>query len=117
MTRLVVLDESSPTSKVEQVKEQITARVDGGDLPVGERLPPVRELAGDLGVAVNTVAKAYRELEALGVVVTRGRAGTFVAPRDQDRAARAAAETYVLTVRALGVDRDDAHALVDRLWG
>jgi len=104
VTRLVVLDESSSTPKAEQVKEQVTARVRAGDLPVGERLPPVRDLATELDVAVNTVAKAYRELEAAGVVVTRGRAGTFVAGHGPEQAARELAATYVTRGRQLGVD-------------
>ena len=54
-------------------------RAASGDLPAGTRLPTVRALAADLGLAANTVARAYRELESDGVVVTEGRRGTFVA--------------------------------------
>ena len=49
-----------------------------GDLAPGTRLPTVRQLAADLGLAANTVARAYRELEADGVIATYGRKGTFV---------------------------------------
>ncbi|EUA73194.1 bacterial regulatory s, gntR family protein [Mycobacterium xenopi 4042] len=54
-------------------------------------MPTVRELAGQLHLAVNTVARAYRELEGAGIVETRGRFGTFVARADPADAAMAAA--------------------------
>lgn len=106
--RLVVdLDGAAPP--FEQVRDGIRAQVDDGTLAPGHRLPPVRTLATSLGLAANTVARAYKELEALGVVETRGRAGTFVAGAGVERAARQAATTYVASVRALGLD--DAAAL------
>jgi DNA-binding transcriptional regulator YhcF (GntR family) len=98
----------------EQLRSQLSAQARAGTLPVGHRLPTVRALARELGLAVNTVAKAYRALEADGVVVTRGRNGTFVAPAG-DAAAREAAEaaqTFARRVLRLGLDRDAAHAAV-----
>jgi DNA-binding transcriptional regulator YhcF (GntR family) len=50
-----------------------------GVLPQGTRLPAIRQLAADLALASGTVARAYRELEAAGIIVTRGRHGTYVA--------------------------------------
>lgn len=80
----------------------------------GTRLPTVRELAADLNMAVNTVARAYRELESAGVVETRGRFGTFVARADPADAAMAtAAHTFVAAARALGVDKADALGYVE----
>src|SRR5690606_11550725 len=99
----IVVDASSTVAPFEQVKEAITAQVDSGALEPGFRLPPVRTLATTLGIAANTVARAYRELEAAGVVTTRGRAGTFVAGRGQERAARSEATTYVTSMRGLGL--------------
>jgi GntR family transcriptional regulator len=63
----------------EQLREQITALVLGGALAPGDRLPAIRQLAKDLGLAGGTVARAYRELESDGVVSTHGRHGTVVA--------------------------------------
>ncbi|CAM3244329.1 GntR family transcriptional regulator [Nocardioides dubius] len=108
------IDAGSSTPPFEQVKEQITAAVDAGTLAPGERLPAVRALAVELGLAANTVARAYKELEARGVVATRGRAGTVVLGAGSDRAAREAADVYVATVRALGLSAAQAHELVDR---
>ncbi|MBS2938321.1 GntR family transcriptional regulator [Nocardioides sp. J2M5] len=100
----LVVDDTSGTAPFEQVRDGIRAQVDDGTLVPGHRLPPVRALATSLGLAANTVARAYKELEALGVVETRGRAGTFVTGRGVERSVREAAAAYVATVRALGID-------------
>lgn len=97
------VDDTSGVPPFEQVRDGIRARVDDGTLDAGFRLPPVRALATSLGLAANTVARAYKELEALGVVETRGRAGTFVAGSGVERSLREAASSYAATVRALGV--------------
>lgn len=73
------VDAASSTAPYEQVRLQVLEHVDSGRLRPGDRLPTVRSLAERLGVAPGTVARTYRELEASGVVVTRGRAGTVVA--------------------------------------
>lgn len=114
---LVTLDPGSPDPPYEQVREQIRTRVDRGDLTAGTRLPTVRGLAGELGIAVNTVARAYRDLEALGVIETRGRAGSVVTGGGVDREAREAAHEYAARLRALGVAEEDAVALVRRAFG
>lgn len=72
------VDPQSPVPPYEQLRAQVTGLVTTGGLPPGARLPSIRQLAGDLGLAPGTVARAYRELEAAGVVVTRGRHGTQV---------------------------------------
>ena len=111
---LIAVDPGSPVPPYEQVRAQLAELIGDGRLPVGTRLPTVRQLAADLGLAVNTVARAYRELEAAGLLETRGRHGTFVAPgRDDavDRLHRAAAG-YAAEARRLGVPPDRALALV-----
>jgi DNA-binding transcriptional regulator YhcF (GntR family) len=89
--------------------------VESKELLPGARLPTVRRLALDLGVAANTVARAYRELEQAGVIETRGRGGSFVTGEGVEREAKAAAAAYVAQVRALGLSPRDALALVGRL--
>ncbi|TNM26379.1 GntR family transcriptional regulator [Streptomyces sedi] len=106
------IDPESAVPPYEQLCRQVAEQARGGTLPVGYRLPTVRALAAELGVAVNTVAKAYRTLEADGVVETRGRQGTFVAPADSAaaREAAAAAETFARRAKRLGLDADEALA-------
>jgi len=110
----VEIDPASAVPPYEQVRAGIAGRIDDGSLPVGTRLPPVRTLAGDLGLAPNTVARAYRELEEAGLVETAGRRGTLVAASGDVLRARAAAAAaaYAEAVHALGVDGAEAVALV-----
>jgi DNA-binding transcriptional regulator YhcF (GntR family) len=100
----------------EQIRTQVAAQVVSGELPPGTRLPTVRALAETLGIAPNTVARAYRELEHAGTVTTRGRAGTVVNGDRADRAAKAAATTYADSMRALGIGQDEALGLVRRAF-
>lgn len=100
----------------EQIRTRVAQQVADGVLPPGTRLPTVRALAATLGLAPNTVARAYRELEHSGVVSTRGRNGTVVSGDGSDRAAKAAAAAYADTVRALGIGQDEALGLVRRAF-
>lgn len=63
----------------EQLRDHLRDEIASGRLGVGERLPSVRQCAADFGVAAGTAAKAYKLLEADGLVVARGRDGTRVA--------------------------------------
>lgn len=93
----------------DQLRTQVIDGVREGALPPGTRLPTVRELAGQLGVAVNTVARAYRELESAAIVETRGRFGTFIARYDPtDATMAAAAREYVQVARGLGLGKAEA---------
>jgi len=91
-----------------------------GSLAAGGRLPTVRTLAEDLELAPNTVAKAYRALEAEELVEGRGRQGTFVAERLPVRPAKAdallddAARAFIARARQLGVSDADARGAVRR---
>lgn len=67
---------SDPTPPYEQLRRQLVELIGSGRLKRGRRLPPVRQLAFDLGLAVGTVARTYREVEAEGLVVTRRGGGT-----------------------------------------
>ena len=103
------LDPDSSMALFDQLRVAVIDAVRDGHLLAGTRLPTVRDLAGDLGLAANTVARAYRELESAGVVETRGRQGTFVAARNPTEAAMAeAAHAYAQTARGLGLDEQDA---------
>jgi DNA-binding transcriptional regulator YhcF (GntR family) len=113
----VTLDHDSPVAPYEQVREQIRAQVSAGQLAPGTKLPPVRRLAEELGLAANTVARAYRELEALGVIETRGRAGSVVSGDGVAQASRQAAHDFAERLKALGVGEAEAVQLVHRAFG
>jgi DNA-binding transcriptional regulator YhcF (GntR family) len=69
---------SAPEPVYEQIVRQIHDAVNAGRLKPGAPLPTVRQLAGDLSLNRNTVARAYKMLEDQGVILTAGRKGTFV---------------------------------------
>lgn len=112
------VDAAASTPLFDQLRQQIIEAVRDGRLTAGTRLPTVRDLAGRLGLAVNTVARTYRELETAGIVETRGRLGTFVAQADPVDAAMAeAAHSFAETARALGIDRAQALRYLDAAFG
>jgi len=113
---MITVDPNAPEPPYEQVREQVRAQVETGALAPGTKLPTVRGLAADLGLATNTVARAYRELESLGVIETRGRAGSVVTGGGVDRAAREAAHAYAERLQALGVDEADGVRLLRRAF-
>jgi GntR family transcriptional regulator len=76
---LLTLDPDDPTPPYEQLRRQLADLITAGQLSPGDRLPPLRQLAGDLRVAVGTVARTYRELEQEGVLTSRRGGGTRVA--------------------------------------
>jgi DNA-binding transcriptional regulator YhcF (GntR family) len=102
------VDTASPVPPFEQIRAQLAGLIRAGRLADGERLPPVRQLAADLGLATGTVARAYRELEAADLVRTRRGAGTRVRAAAPDPAAaerlHAIAHEYVQAARLLGMD-------------
>lgn len=105
----VSIDPDAEKPLFDQLRVQIIEGIRDGRLSPGTRLPTVRELATQVGLAVNTVARSYRELESAGVLETRGRYGTFVARADPaDAAMAAAANSFAEAARSLGVSRDDA---------
>ncbi|MBV9923489.1 MAG: GntR family transcriptional regulator [Acidobacteria bacterium] len=77
----ITIDEADARPIYAQVAEEIRALIARGELAEGAQLPPVRQLAADLGVNLNTVATAYRELQAEGLLSIRHGAGATVASR------------------------------------
>ncbi len=95
-----------------------------GLLMPGQKLPTVRQLAADLGLAPNTVARAYRELEADNIITTHGRRGTFVRSKlfdtpthsDGVTSSQAAAMQFASSVRRNGLNLSEATRLVEAAW-
>jgi DNA-binding transcriptional regulator YhcF (GntR family) len=116
---MIQIDPASPVPPYEQVRSQVATLARDGQLPAGTRLPTVRHLAAELNLAVNTVARAYRELEAASLVETRGRHGTFVTHRAGGVPAEAEhlAARYAEETRRLGLGAAQALDLVRAALG
>ena len=117
MSSALTVTPQDPTPPYEQLRRQLVDLIEGGQLVAGERLPPLRQLAGDLGLAVGTVARTYRELEVAGLVRSRRGAGTRVAAGPASLSPRVRrledlAENYVTRARALGVSDADLQSAV-----
>ncbi|WP_149360624.1 GntR family transcriptional regulator [Lolliginicoccus suaedae] len=130
----LAIDTTDPTPPYEQLRRQIIGHIRRGALSEADRLPPVRQLARDLGLAPGTVARAYKQLEGEGYVTTRRGAGTRVAHRDvappgnpprgkapsgewaDERLARAARD-YAATAAVSGHSLTDAIEALAQAWG
>ena len=114
---IVHIDPKSPTPPYEQLRKHIVEAVQSGAIPAGTRLPPVRKLANELGLAANTVARTFRELEQNGIVETRGRHGTFVLAEDaQAQQVIEAAKKFVEAVSKLNISQEEAVKAVRQVW-
>ncbi|RKS05696.1 DNA-binding transcriptional regulator YhcF (GntR family) [Nocardiopsis sp. Huas11] len=136
---IIEVEPRGPLPPYEQIRRQILALVVSGELAPGARLPTIRQLSGDLNVAPNTVARAFRELEAVGVLSSRRRHGTSVTDdaREHARAALSgaapppaagtapptrppdleeAARAFTAHAHGLGHGLDEALEAVRRSW-
>jgi DNA-binding transcriptional regulator YhcF (GntR family) len=113
---MLSVDTESAVPPFEQIRVQIARLADSGALPAGARLPPIRQLSADLGLAPGTVGRAYRELETAGVISARGRHGSFItgepAARKQPEPARSsqlrqAAADYARRAAELGASASE----------
>lgn len=122
---ILAIEPTDPTPVYEQIRSQVAHMIAAGTLTAGTRLPPIRQLANDLGLAKGTVAKAYETLTHDGLVESAGRHGTRVAtrakpdPQTRDVQLDEAARIYAVRTRQLDVDTDTAISTflkaVDRL--
>ena len=113
----VTVDVLDPTPPYEQLRRQLADLIGSGVLMTGDRMPPVRQLAADLGLAPGTVARTYRELEHGGYVLSRRGGGTRVAPTPPraatpQRALEEAAQAYLGRARVLGIPAEEAVEVV-----
>jgi DNA-binding transcriptional regulator YhcF (GntR family) len=106
----LAINSASTVPPYEQVRTGLLDLIHRHRLPVGSKLPTVRALASALGVAANTVARAYKELEQAGVVTARPRLGTVVAQGNDSAEAQlaAAAAAYADVAHTLGYGRREA---------
>ncbi len=118
---MITIDLESTVPIVSQVHAEIRQAIAGGALRPGDALPTVRQLAQDLGINLNTVARAYRLLESDGLVTSiRGRGSVVRSAREApDIAERSLKQRIAQTIRTLiadarlaGLERGELEALI-----
>ena len=119
------VDSADPTPLYAQLDRSIRAAIAAGRLKVGDRLPTVRQLAVDLRINANTVAKVYAELERAGVLATQRGIGTFVRDtptpagqttrRDRDRELRPLVDRLLADASAFGITLTEIVQYIDTL--
>lgn len=118
---MLIIDPDDRTPPYGQLRRQLINAISRGELAPGTKLPTVRRLAADLGIAPNTVARTYLELDREGLIETRGRRGSFVAQSKQagkqSDEARRAADAYVQLIRKLELDDNTALGLIRSALG
>lgn len=118
---IVHIDAKSAVPVFEQLRSQIERLVASGQLRPGTKLPPIRQLASDMGLARGTVNKVYNALAQDGLVETAGRHGTIVLDSSSLTASAtdmaAAADTLAVVTRQLGLDAAAAHKALDEALG
>ena len=115
---IVAIDSRDPTPIYAQLERGLRAAIATGRLRPGDQLPTVRQLAVELMVNANTVARVYAELERSGVIDTRRGVGSFVSatpaqahpPRERERRLRAFVTRVLADADAAGFTRDDVVA-------
>jgi len=117
------IDTTHPTPLYAQLERSIRFAIATDKLRVGEQLPTVRQLAVDLRINANTVAKVYAELERAGIVETRRGIGTFVnerpaeaslSRRDREKQLRELADYFIAETGTRGFSLDD---VIEHLHG
>lgn len=113
----ITVDERDRRPLYQQIVDEIKALIAGGELPEGSSLPPVRQVAADLGVNLNTIAYAYRQLQKQGLVKVRHGAGAVVTSRllneTTEEQLRSQLGTALTHLTLAGLSQAEVRALID----
>ncbi len=116
------LNNSSGIPYYRQIVNQVIYGVVNSIFEPGERLPTVRQLAVDLQVNLNTIVKAYSELELRGIVNTQQGTGTFISdnrstvdPVEKEKGLNRLCSTFMDEISALGINTGDAFSTLKKI--
>jgi GntR family transcriptional regulator len=113
----ITIDAADRRPVYRQIADEIKALIARGELQEGSALPPVRQVAADLGVNLNTIAAAYRELQSEGLVHVRHGAGAFVTSRrasqQNDAELRKALRSSLAHLALAGLPRTEILTIVN----
>lgn len=114
------LDYHSRMPIYEQIKDQIISLVGQGSLKADDQLPSLRQLSAELSVNINTIKRAFSELEAQGIVYSVAGKGIFISESAQRSAivkkALADVRSAVLKAKTMGAEKDEITALINNIY-
>ncbi len=119
---MFVIDPRSREPLYEQLARQLRWQIAMGFLAGDEPLPSVRQLSGELGINPNTIQKAYRLMEAEGLIYARPGRGNFVTPavseqrRKQQEAQMERAEQAIRSAKEMGIGRERIWEMLERIY-
>ena len=102
---IIQIEHISPVPIYEQLVCEVEKLVDSGSLKENDSLPSIRQLASQVDVAINTVARAYQELERRGIIISNGRKGTFIRKSRQIEAGNRGFKDMIIELIKQGFDR------------
>ncbi len=119
---MIRIDNHSRTPIFEQIKEQILNKITIGELKPGDKLPPIRQLASDLNLNVNTIKRAFNELEKANVIYSVQGSGVFISEKAIANRiildnAKKEFEASVFSAKAKGLSLNDAIDFVNEIYG
>lgn len=104
---IIQIEHNAPEPIYEQLIAEIQRMIETGQLSENDSLPSIRQLASQLDVAINTVARAYQELERKGLVIGNGRKGTFVKRQITNPSQTRELKDIIIAMIRQGHDRKD----------
>lgn len=118
---MIFIDLYSRTPIYEQIEEQIISQINTGRLKQGDKLPSIRQLASDLGLNVNTVKRAFSELETKGVIVSYQGRGVFVGENafKNDIVLTEAQESIIQAItsaKAKGMTKEEINSILNNIF-
>ena len=108
---IIQIEHNSPVPIYEQLVKEITSMIETGQLKENDSLPPIRQLSSQLDVAVNTVARAYQDLERKELIVSNGRKGTFIKNRTTANTPESGFKDQIIALLQMGMDKRDIERL------
>ncbi len=114
---MLTIDKNSAITPFQQIRDGIAQQIRAGELTRGQKLPSIRNLAKDLGVAPGTVARAYTELEEAELIESRARLGTRVTGgKEADAKVAALCRQLIESAKKAGLTSAQTAQMVSSLW-
>lgn len=104
---IIQVEHNSPVPIYEQLTGEIEKLIESGSLKENDNLPSIRQLASQVDVAVNTVARAYQELERKGMIISNGRKGTFIRKPNQVGSGTRGFKDLIIDLIKQGLDQKE----------